>query len=745
VARRKHREGQSLHKVLGVPALFSTAYGNVGSSIYYALGVVAAAALGATPIVFLLTGLLFMATAWSYAEATAAMPEAGGASSFARRAFNEAVSFGVGWGQMLVYTATIAISALFVPQYLSIFWAPLRTWPYNTIGGIIVTIVLVVINIIGIKEAARINVILALLDLGTQILIVIIALVLLLNPRILIDQVQWGTAPTWKSFLLGIAIGTVAYTGIETVSNMAEEASNPGRDVPRAINYVIAATLIIYISMPLAGLSAMTVKYNDIPLNPVTGKTVAVPVVPSEPEGTWAFKSDPSKTVYIPVDTTTTPAVTRPFEPESGSKIMTVNGQKVVRVYGTQLGSDYAQDPVLGIVRFMPDSVSWLRAILGPWVGILAATILFIATNAGIIGVSRLTYSLGQHRQLPPVLGRVHPKRLTPFVSIIVFGIIACLLMLPGQIQLLADVYVFGSMISFTAAHVSVIALRIREPNLARPWQAPLNVGWHGVSVPLTAVFGGIATFLVWLVIVYFQSTSRIIGFAWFGVGFVMYVVYRKYKGYSLTKTVEKVVLPQGMLADIDYNQILVPIVGSRVTDEMMVLACQLATEKSSSVDALFVIEVPMNVPLDASLTTERGRADRVLKAAGLIASQFNVPLRPHIVTARSAGKAIVEVARDRHSEVIILGSLRKRRIANRVFGTTTDYVLQHAPCEVIVNLVPAGYPELGSGGAEEAVDSSSGATPAAANERVGSPQPGGNGGSLPAEPAGDREDRPGG
>ena len=257
MARRKHREGESLHKVLGVPGLFSTAYGNVGSSIYYALGIVALSAKGATPLVFVITGLLFVTTAWTYAEATAALPEAGGASSFARRAFNEMVSFGIGWGQMLVYTATVAISALFVPHYLSVFWPILLEWPYNAIGGILVTIALVIVNVIGLKEAARLNIVLALLDLATQILIMVIALVLLLEPRILIEQIQWGVAPTWRDLLYGLAIGTVAYTGIETVSNMAEEADDPGRDVPRAINFVIVVVLIVYIGMPLAGLSAM--------------------------------------------------------------------------------------------------------------------------------------------------------------------------------------------------------------------------------------------------------------------------------------------------------------------------------------------------------------------------------------------------------------------------------------------------------------------------------------------------------
>ena len=301
MARRKRREGHSLHKVLGVGALFSTAYGNVGSSIYYALGVVAVAALGLTPAVFVITGVLFIATAWSYSEATAAMPEAGGASSFTRRAFNEFASFGIGWAQMLTYTATIAISALFVPQYLSIFWPILKEPPYNVIGGAITIVVLVVINIIGIKEAASLNVVLALLDLGTQVLIMIIALVLLLEPNVLLSQIHWGVAPTWSQFLYGLAIGTVAYTGIETISNMAEEAHHPDRDVPRSINFVIIAVLVVYIGMPLAALSSMSVDYNTVPVDPATGHDRARRRwSPASRRARTVLKSDPSEVVYVP-------------------------------------------------------------------------------------------------------------------------------------------------------------------------------------------------------------------------------------------------------------------------------------------------------------------------------------------------------------------------------------------------------------------------------------------------------------
>src|ERR1043165_5494033 len=156
---RRRRQAHELERVLGANALFSTAYGNVGSSIYYALGVTAAFALGLTPVVFIIAGLFFACTAATYAEGTVNFPEAGGSSSFARHAFNELVSFAAAWAQMLNDVITVAISAFFVPHYLSIFWGPLRTGPWDVIGGIVVVVLLVSINIVGIKEAAALNVI----------------------------------------------------------------------------------------------------------------------------------------------------------------------------------------------------------------------------------------------------------------------------------------------------------------------------------------------------------------------------------------------------------------------------------------------------------------------------------------------------------------------------------------------------------------------------------------------------------
>src|SRR5437764_5305212 len=254
-------KGGGLERVLGTGALFSTAYGNVGSSIYYALGLVASFALGLTPIVFLISGLIFMATAATYTEATTMYPEAGGSSSFARRAFNEFWSFFAAWGQMLNYIITVSISAFFVPHYLGVFWPALRHSPGDVVGGIVITLLLVAINTIGIREAAGLNIFLALTDFLTQLLLVLAGLFLVISPSILVKNVDFGVHPTVGHFLIAIPVGMVAYTGIETISNMAEQARDYGKTIPRAMGAVVVAVMVIYALLPAVALSAMPVKH----------------------------------------------------------------------------------------------------------------------------------------------------------------------------------------------------------------------------------------------------------------------------------------------------------------------------------------------------------------------------------------------------------------------------------------------------------------------------------------------------
>src|SRR5437763_716525 len=421
-------KGGGLERVLGTGALFSTAYGNVGSSIYYALGLVAVFALGMTPVVFVISGLIFMATAATYTEATTMYPEAGGSSSFARRAFNEFWSFFAAWGQMLNYIITVAISAFFVPHYLGVFWPALRHSPGDIVVGIAVTALLVLLNVVGIREAANLNIFLALTDFATQLLLVLLGAFLVLSPSVLVHNVHFGTFPTVGHFLIAIPIGMVAYTGIETISNMAEEARDFGKTIPRAMAAVVVAVLAIYVFLPSVALSAMPVH----------------------------------------------------------------NGT-------TELAGRYAGDPVLGVVNNI--HLGSLERPAEIYVGILAATILILATNAGLIGVSRLTYSMGQYRQLPDKLRTLHPKFRTPYIALFVFGLIACLTMIPGKAAFLGQIYAFGAMLSFTMAHAAVIWLRVKEPDHERPYRGPGSLRLAGRDWPLFAVFGGIGTGAAWVVV----------------------------------------------------------------------------------------------------------------------------------------------------------------------------------------------------------------------------------------------------
>src|SRR5437879_4285321 len=263
-------------------AIVRTRPGSFGEEV--ARGLVAVYALGLTPIVFIIAGLIFACTAATYAEGTVRYPEAGGSSSFARHAFNEYVSFEAAWAQMLNYIATIAVSAFFVPHYLSIFWGPLRENPWDIVGGAVVVVLLVLLNIVGIREAARLNIFLAVLDFGTQLLLVVVGFALVFHPHLVFSaNLHWGVAPTWRQFLLAIPIAMIAYTGIAPFSNLAEAARDPPRDIPRSITWVAGAVFAIYFTLPLIALSALPVHRAGGHYETLLGESPAKHGFPNDP------------------------------------------------------------------------------------------------------------------------------------------------------------------------------------------------------------------------------------------------------------------------------------------------------------------------------------------------------------------------------------------------------------------------------------------------------------------------------
>jgi APA family basic amino acid/polyamine antiporter len=622
VAKRIPRE-ESLRRVHGVGALFSAAYGNVGSSIYYALGVVAGFALGLTPVTFLIAGLIFAFTAATYAEATVMYPEAGGSASFARHAFNEVVSFIAGWGQMLNYIITAAISAFFVPHYLSVFWPALHHGPGDVIAGIALVGALAALNIKGTQESSRLNLVLAVGDLLTQVLLVAIGVVLVLSPSTLIDNVHLGVAPTWGDAALGVAVGMIAYTGIETISNMAEEARDADRTVPQGVRLVVLAVLGLYVLLPVIALSAM----------PVT--------------------------------------------------------QDAAGNYTTELGTTFAGDPVLGIVENLGLSAG-LTDALRIYVGVLAAVILLIATNAALIGVSRLTFSMGHYRQLPDGLRRVHPRFNTPYVAIVAFSAVAALTMVPGETDFLATMYSFGAMLSFTVAHVSVLRLRQRYPDAKRGWKPRWNFRFRGVELPITAVLGGLGTFSAWIVVMALNVRTLVVGLGWMVFGIAIYYLYRSRCDLPLAETV-KVVTPEPLgVGEVEYKSVLVAFEEEPFSEEAVATAVRLAARRRRGIHVLALLSVPSHLPLDAPIADRESEAQSKIEQAKLIGG-LRVTGNVQRVRPGQAGQATVEEARAIKAAAIVM-PLRYRN-GTPLYGKTLQHVLAERPCRVIVAGQPGERP----------------------------------------------------
>jgi basic amino acid/polyamine antiporter, APA family len=611
--RPKHR---GLERVLGTSALFSTAYGNVGSTVYYALGLVAVFALGMTPLVFVVAGVIFVCTAATYTEATTMYPEAGGSSSFARRAFNEFWSFFAAWGQMLNYIITVAISAFYLPHYLGVFWEPLRSSPADILAGMGVIVLLSALNVVGIKEAAGVNIVLALVDLVTQLVLVVVGVVLVLSPETLVENIDFGTYPTVPDFLIAIPIGMIAFTGIETISNMAEEARDYGSTIPKAMRFVVLAVIAVYAFLPSVALSAMPVE----------------------------------------------------------------NGRTLLGL--TEEEGGYAGDPVLGVVKNM--DLGALQGAAEIYVGVLAATILFIATNAGIIGVSRLTYSMGQHRQLPERVRALHPRFGTPYIAITVFGLVACVTLLPGQEEFLGTIYAFGAMLSFTIAHLAVIALRLKEPDKERPYSGPGSLRLGGRELPLFAVVGGIGTFLSWVAVTALNIETLIAGTVWMVIGLITYVLYRRHQGLSLTET-HKIVTPEPVVEhEVEYESILVAFEDNHYSPEAVSTAVRLAARRRRGIHVLVTITVPPNSPIDADMPDQEARASSMIDSARVRGGR-RVTGHWEKVRPGQAGRRVVEEAKDIRARAVVM-PLPPRRTGASLFGRTLETVLAERPCRVIID-----------------------------------------------------------
>jgi APA family basic amino acid/polyamine antiporter len=625
----------------GPPALAAIGASSLAASIYVALGVVTGRALGLTPVVYLIAGVFFVLTAMTYIEGNSLHPERGGASTFARYAFDEFVSFVAGWAFILDYLIVMALSAFCIAHYLSAFWGhandPLMELAIAAaaIGWVAWS------NIRGTSTSRpRTLIRLSVLNLVLTIAVVVVGLAMKWDLTGVTDSIHLGRAPAWEDLLFAAAIATAATTGIEAASGLAGEIRPRRQELKRLIIASGGLAGVIFL-----GLSTLAV-------------------------------------MAPPIDDGRSP-----------------------------LGSgETANAPVLGIVStFDP---SWLMHALRYSIGLVAALILLQAVNGTMLGLSRLTYSLATNRQLPSLIGRLHPRWSTPYVAIGIAAVIVFALAATTDVELLLGVFAFGSLLAFTIAHVSVIALRYREPGLRRPFQIPLSIPVAGGSLPLPSLLGALLAAAGWTSVVVLHSGARIVGGLWIAFGIALYVIYRRQQDKPLRKrfTIPARALQQDA-GEVQYGSILVPVFGGPLDDDIVGTAGRLAAADSDEgeggavIEALYVVEVPMSLPLDARVPDEKiAEAKRAVARAKEVGEEYEgVVVATAMVRARSAGQAIVSEAKRRGVEAIILGAEEPTRtrggtllggrgsVRERSLADTTRYVLEKAPCRVILTAAPAG------------------------------------------------------
>jgi APA family basic amino acid/polyamine antiporter len=621
------RKLKGFERVLDAPSLFAVAYDEIASSLYFALGVVVAQALGLTPIVLLLTGALFLLVSLSYAEGTAAIPETGGAATLVRRTFNDLFGFVTGWALLLDYLIVIALSTLFLPQYLS--WAldlpGLRRSPWDVVFAACVIAAIFVVRLVRHSRLHAGALLLAGLDLTVQALLVVLGLVFVFSGDVLADGLHVTAGQSWHDLVFAVPLAMLAYTGLETVANLAEETREPGTTLPRSLFSAIGLVVAVTALIAIVGVTAY----------PAHGGVSA-------------------------------------------------------------LGEEWQRAPLVGIAEALHGHVAAAVVdVLRVVVGISGGLILLAAATTSMSGCTRLLHSMGEHEQLPRVFGKLDRRSLVAPAAIVATGVAAIAitvtagLLTNDEVTFLASAYSFGVLLAFTAAQAAVIKLRFSEPGLARPFRARPEIRWRGALVPLPALVGVPLTLAIWILAMITHPGARYAGPAWLAGGIVVYLLVRRRERHGVLEYVDPITtLPPGA----EFARVLVPMKLGDIGEEMVATAVALAKERDAKVEAIFVVRVPREFPLEGPLPPEVAeRAQLSLDEARALGEDNEVEVETETIRARSIGHAIVEEAAKRDADLIVLGSSPRWRRQSRFFSPTVDHVLRHAPCQVLVVAFPEG------------------------------------------------------
>lgn len=629
-------------RTLSARALFGLVYTMSVSSVYFALGVVAQRALGLTPLVFLVAGIFFALASMTYVEGAALHRERGGSSVFARYAFDELTSFVAGWAILLDYAILLAVTAFTATNYLAEFSEPVGRGALEIVVAIAVIAVVALVNVAGVSART--------LRRGLTVALADIAVQLLL-------------------IVLGVALLLHPGAIVDTI----DLGSSPRWD---DTIYALTIATIAFTGLEAAASLAGETETTRTGLRRLVGPGVGTILI-----------------VYVGIAIVGVSALPIAGGPDA-------------------FGTRELEAPLLSVAdAFDP---AWLADVLSVAVALTAVIGLLAAANASMLGISRLAYGLATNRQIPSALGRLHPTRGTPYVLIGLAAVLASALTIPADIDFLVGIYAFGAMLAFTIAHLSIVRLRYREPDRPRPYSVPFSVRVRGGLLPLPAVLGALLSGAGWATVLVLHEGARYVGLGWLLGGLALYVIYRRSDGNSLLR---RVTIPERALRGepprAEYGSLLVPVFGKPLDDDIVQTAGRLAgdvrdelDERGATIEAIWVFELPMSLPIDARLPeAQLRRAQEALRRAKAVGEEYEgVHVATAMVRARRAGEAIVREARRRGVEAIVLAAEEPSRVRggalfggsggplDNYVGEITKYVLRKADCRVILT-APAAEP----------------------------------------------------
>jgi basic amino acid/polyamine antiporter, APA family len=622
------RKVRGFERVLDAPALFTVAYDEIGSSIYFALGIVAAQALGLTPIVLLATGLLFLVVSLSYAEGTAAIPETGGAATFTRRAYNDLVGFATGWVLLLDYLIVISLSTLFLPHYLAAaLSAPsLADSPWDVLIAVAAITGIIGVRLVRHTRIHRAALGLALLDLAVQLLVVVLGFAFVFSPEVLTNGFDLAPGQGWHDLLFALPLAMLAYTGLETVANLAEETREPGRTLPRSLFSSIGLVVIMTVLIAV----------------------VAVCAFPAE-DGTTELAD---KWLQAPIV-----GIVTAFEGHlSGSAVDML--RVVVGLSGAIVLFAAATTAITGCTRLTRSMAE--HGMLPREFGRLERRSLVSRESLVSIGILAIVIVVGT-------------------------GTLA-----GDDASFLASTYSFGVLFAFTAAQLAVIRLRRREPDLPRPFRARPEVRIRGVLVPVPALIGAPLTFLVWVLALITHPGARYAGPIWLLVGLGAYAIVRRAREVGVFDDIDPVAqLPPGAEFHKILVPMKIGDIGEEMVATAIALAKEREATVEAvfvvRVPRAFPLDGP-GLPPDV-----QARADESLAEARALGEDNGIEIVTKVVNARDIGHAIVDEAREGGADLIVMGSSPRWRRQSRFFSPTVDHILRNAPCEVLVVAFPDG------------------------------------------------------